>query len=517
MLKVIVFICGAALMGLEFLAARMLAPTLGSSLYVWGSVISIVMLALSLGYWLGGEVADKYGATRTLSPVIALAGLFSVTIPALSAVVLPSVSGLGARTGSLAASAIVFFAPSLLLAMVSPLAVRLAARSGIERIGRSAGTLYAISTAGSIAGTLATAFWLIPLMSLDPLVVSIGFTLFVTAALASTLPAIHPESDETPARWATILRWTTLVAIAAGALMGASALLGEASSTSLATGDERVIYQRDTQYHRLYVTEDGLERHLRFDRSHQSAMYLGDPFETSFKYPKYLHLAVAIKPDAEKILVVGLGGGSAVKRYWRDYPKTTIDVAEIDPVVVEVADRYFEMPKDQRIRVEAEDGRRFLKNSKETYDIIIMDAYYADALPTHLTTEEFFREAKAHLAPGGVLVYNVISAVEGDRSRLFRSMYKTVSGVWDNCWVFPIDVASRNDPEQRRNIIVLATDSRMTESEFRARIANRVGGMVTLDGFEDFARDMYTQRIPVGDVPLLTDQHAPTDALIDVQ
>jgi spermidine synthase len=524
MLEVIVFVCGASLMGLEFIAARMLAPALGSSLFVWGSVVSIVMVALSIGYWFGGQIADRYGTTRTLSPVIAGAGLFTMVIPGLTALVLPQVAGLGARTGSLLASAVVFFLPALLLAMVSPLGVRLAAGTRVEHIGRSAGELYAISTAGSIAGTIATAFWLIPLLSLDGLVIGIGFVLFLAAALASTLPRryeeLAPSADAAQGtRGSASRRYLVAVTVAClvlGGLIGVLTLVSpEAARTSDAPG-ENVLYRKDTQYHRLIVTEDGTERVLRFDRSRQSAMYLNDPFETSFKYPNYLHLSMALKPDAKRVLIVGLGGGSLVKRMWRDYPAVEIDAVEIDPEVVEVGYRYFEMPRDERIDVVVEDGRRFLWKTGESYDIIVMDAYHADALPSHLTTEEFFEEARSHLNPGGVVAYNVIGSVEGDRSRLFRSMYRTAGRVWNNLWVFPIGLGTDGSLDANRNIIMLATDNRVTRQELEARIANRVGGRVTVPGFEDYGADLFTERVPVDDVPVLTDQYAPTDSLIEV-
>jgi len=523
MLEAIVFVCGAALMGLEFLAARMLAPTLGSSLFVWGSIISIVMVALSLGYWLGGQIADRFGSTRTLAPVIALAGFFTVIIPALSAAVLPALGGLGPRAGSLLASAVVFFAPSIMLAMVSPLGVRLAARRGVGHIGRSAGSLYAISTAGSIAGTIATAFWLIPLLSLDALVVGIGILLFGVALMAENLPRHYeePALERAPQQGSPVaprwLRRATTAVVLLGVVIGGTTL---ARPTDVAPGNapgERVIYRKDTQYHRLYVTEDDEQRHLRFDRSHQTAMYLDDPFETSFRYPNYLHLAFALKPDAKRVLVIGLGGGSAVKRIWRDYPDSQVDAVEIDPVVVDVAKRYFEVPDDPRIRLITEDGRRFLQDTSETYDVIIVDAYYADALPFHLTTKEFFEEAKTHLAPDGVLAYNLIASAEGSRSRLFRSMHKTVSTVWEQLWVFPIGIGTEGNPTENRNIIVLATDNHTGEREFLLRIANRAGGRVTVPNFPEYAKDLYAERVQTEDVPLLTDQHAPTDSLIDVQ
>jgi SAM-dependent methyltransferase len=223
------------------------------------------------------------------------------------------------------------------------------------------------------------------------------------------------------------------------------------------------------------------------------------------------------------VLVLGLGGGAITKRFWRDYPEVAVDSVEIDPVVVDVAWRYFWLPEDRRMRVFVDDARRYVQRADETYDIVVVDAYYSDSLPFHLTTDEFLREVKTIMAPDGVLAYNVISATEGDGSELFRSMYRTAEPIWQDLWVFPIglgaDLQSGDSAAAlaRRNIIVLATDIRLPESELRARIADRVGGIVTIPDFEAMADDLYTTPVPVADVPLLTDAHAPVDSLIEVQ
>ncbi len=519
MLRFIVFACGAALMGLEMVAARVLAPYLGNSIYVWGAVISVVMVALSIGYALGGQLADRFGAARSLPPVIAAAGLTTVIAPLVAEAVLPPVADLGPRMGSLVAAAAIYFLPSLLLAMVSPLGVRLAARAGMAGLGRSTGNLYAVSTAGSIAGTLATSFWLIPVLSLEPLVVWTGIALVAVALLALRLTpettdhaALHPMAAHLAARSLP----ATLALAIAGAALGGYVLWRVTPVPDTNAEGEAILFRADTQYHRITVTEDDDARHLRFDSSHQSAISLDDPYQSRIRYPDYMHLALALKPDAKRVLVLGLGGGAITKRFWRDYPTVTVDSVEIDPVVVEVARKYFWLPEDERSRVFIEDARRYVQSTGETYDIVIVDAYYSDSLPFHLTTGEFLREIKSVMAPDGVLAYNVISAAEGRGSDLFRSMYRTALGVWDDLWVFPIGISSSGSTETRRNIIVLATDTRVTESDLREVIASRVDGAVTIDGYAEMAEDLYTAPVEVADVPLLTDSHAPTDSLIQV-
>ena len=527
MLNVIVFVCGAALMALEMVAARVLAPALGNSIFVWGSVISSVMVALSLGYWLGGHLADRFGASKTLAPVIAAGGLLTCLAPMVAGAALPWAADLGPRAGSLAASALIFFAPSLLMAMVTPLGLRLAASKGMAHIGRSAGSLSSISTAGSIVGTLATSFWLIPLLSLEPLVVAIGFTLLATSLIALTLPLlygahVHPEdaSEKRLRMAAHIDRFSTatvLVLVCAGLVVGGWVLWKIAPPPAVNAFGETVLFRQDTQYHRISVTEIGTTRNLRFDATRQSGMDMSDGLTSRVRYPDYMQLSLALKPDAKRVLVLGLGGGAITKRFWHDYPEMSVDSVEIDPVVVDVAKKYFGLPVDSRSRVFTQDARRFVQTSKDTYDIVIMDAYYADALPFHLTTQEFFRETKAHMAPDGVVAYNVISALEGDASKLFRSMYKTAGSVWTHLWVFRVDVGQGDVPLGRQNLIVLATDSDVTGAELLARVRARVDGRVQADGFAGMADDIYTKAVDTSDVPMMSDSYAPTDSLISVK
>ena len=261
----------------------------------------------------------------------------------------------------------------------------------------------------------------------------------------------------------------------------------------------------DSPFHRLSVTDNDGVRLLKFERNQQSTMLISDPFETTIEYIGYLHITLAVKPSAARTLVIGLGGGSVVKRMWRDYPSMHLDVAEIDGEVVEVAYALFELPDDERIDVHITDGREFLTRRLDTSDIIIVDAFDDDRVPRPLLTEEFMRLAKDHLSDDGVIAWNMFGAVYGPHSRMFRSFHRTASNVWRNVWTFPLRIAD-NAVDDSRNIVMLASDTPLSPDELAERIASRVDGLVTVPAFERFAEDLYQGGIRTGDVPLLTDE-----------
>lgn len=265
------------------------------------------------------------------------------------------------------------------------------------------------------------------------------------------------------------------------------------------------MYECDSPYHHISVTDTGSLRVLQFERNRQSSMYLDDPFETDFEYPGYFHLSLAVKPDAARTLVIGLGGGTVVKRMWRDYTRMRIDAVELDPVVVDVARRYFALPRSARIRVFVGDGREYLATTTETYDIVVVDAFDDDRIPRPLMTEEFLRSVRDRLSPGGVVAYNCIGSIDGGRSRAFRSFHRTVSNVWRQVWTFTVNDGVHSEDS---NIVLLATDSALSTDELTDRIGDRVGGLVTVPAFELFADDLFLGAIRTGDVPLLLDEPA---------
>jgi spermidine synthase len=281
--------------------------------------------------------------------------------------------------------------------------------------------------------------------------------------------------------------------------------------------ETRVVFEADSVYHHIIVTEDAVTRYLRFDRSLQSGMYLADPFDSPFLYAAYVHLGLLFRPQATRVLMVGLGGGSIQKRFWRDYHEKTIEVAELDPLVVDVAKRFFAVREDPRLHITEADGRLLLRRTQRRYDMIILDAYFAESIPFHLTTREFLQLARAHLAPGGVIVSNLIGSLEGSQSTLFRAMYRTFGTVFPGLYPFPVTFHPSNDPETLRNIILVASDERgLTRGEILAR-ARQLAPSVTFSNFQAYAGDYYDRPISVADVPVLTDDYAPVDTLLPLR
>ncbi len=528
-----VFLSGAVLLGVEIAASRVLAPFFGNSLYVWGSLIGVVLTGLAIGYWAGGVLADRLPATGLLLMVMGLAGLAVLVVPFVDEPVLEVVVGwdAGPRLNPLLAAVILFLPVSVLMACVTPIAVRLRARS-LARVGRTAGRLFSVSTVGSIVGTLVTAFFLVPELGVDQLIGLGAAALFAGVlvvalaerrALAALLAAVAttgavvaavslaPESGGTLSG-AAAQNWSPLYR-----LRGSETVLDARDPRAvIAQSELRVVYSKDTQYHRLSVVEDADSRYLRFDNSLQSAMYLDDPLRTRFAYTDLFHLAKAYKPDARDILFIGLGAGSAEKRMLADFADVRLHAVEIDPIVVEVAHDYFALPGDDpRLEVSIGDGRRFLADDDERWDAIVIDAFFADAIPFHLVTREFLDLVRTRLNPGGVVVTNAIGSIAGPGSRLFRSIYRTYRTVFPTVLVHPAILAGDQGDETFRNLILVATEQAAPQ---RAFLAERWGEIreaaPTAPDLEQAILDRHDAPIPTGDVPVLTDDYAPTDALL---
>jgi spermidine synthase len=498
LLNIVVFVGGAVLMALEIVGSRVLAPYFGNSIFVWGSLISVVLAALSVGYYWGGRLSERNPSFGRLLVLLLIPGGMIFFLPYFYPTVSLRIAEIdfGVRLNPLIASSAFFLLPGVFLGTISPYAIRLAATT-LSTVGSTAGSLYALSTCGSIFGTLFTAFYLIPVIGVSNIIHSLGLTLVFLALLL--WPLTRAPIAETVKPLAALFL-VTLMSLA----------LPRSASARMKT-----VYEKDSFYHRIRVEEDHEARYLYFDRTLQSAMNLDDATALRLTYSRYASLGLAFRPDAKKLLIIGLGGGSIPKKYHKEFPGMEIDVAEIDPEVVEVAKKYFHFQENKSVRAYAQDGRLFLTRSSQRYDVILVDAYFTDAIPFHLTTREFFRMAERKLAANGIVVINIIGAVTGPRGRITRSVAKTLRDVFPQVYLFPTRRAENASLDTIQNVIIVATKERQ-RADIR-EITNRaqaLGRGLFPEPIKDIALSYIDSQIPDHDVPVLTDDYAPTDNLL---
>lgn len=507
-LKLLVFVSGAVLMGLEMAGSRILASHFGSSIYVWGSIIGVFLAALSAGYFAGGVAADRKPSFFLLNVLVLLAGCWLLVLPLYDNLICRGIrsANLGSRLEPLLATTILFGGPSILMGMVSPFAVRLSA-SVIDRIGNTAGRLYALSTMGSIVGTLVTAFWLIPLIGVHTILKSLGITLIAIAIIGL------PKSRAT-------------LVIAVPLFLGIlSALLIKPAAFISLRADQHVRFEADSAYHHILVVDDDRlnSRVLRFNNHVQSIIDRNPPYDSN-TYINSFELARIFKPKLTRVLFIGGGGAIGPRKFINHYPDVNVDLVEIDPVVVDVSRDYFHLAADERLKIYAEDGRRFVRRTTGRYDLVILDAFtIGGQIPFHLTTQEFMREIRDVLEPDGVFLANITSALEGPRSLILRSEYKTVASVFQGVYLFPRPTdqergqARDSAKSNARNVILIGlmgAENWTSEAVAgRAAMLTKNGGVYSPTFLDDALR-LYKSPVRTDDVPLLTDDYAPVDTMV---
>jgi spermidine synthase len=499
LLNVVVFVSGAVLMALEIVGSRVLAPYFGNSIFVWGSLISVVMAALSIGYYWGGRLSVRQPSYRQLLTLLLIPGILIFALPFIYPRVNAWVASVdfGNRLNPLIACSIYFLLPGVFLGTISPYVIRLAATE-LSTVGSTAGTLYAVSTCGSIFGTLVTAFYLIPLMGVSNIIHSLGITL---AGLSLVVVLLVRQ------RSLAIVRAVTALSVVLGSLT--------IPWGSSAWAKMKTLMERDTFYHRIRVEEDDEARYMYFDHTLQSAMNLKDPTALRLIYSRYASLGFAFRPDAKKMLIIGLGGGSIAKKAHKEIPSLDIDAVEIDPEVIAIAKSLFDVHESKRLHLHAQDGRLFLTRTQNRYDIILLDAYYKDAMPFHLATKEFFELAHRKLTPNGIIVANLISAITGPAGKIARAFVKTQRQVFPQTYVFAVRRPNNVDIDTVQNLSVVASKEkkRLDIKEILKRASALDNGLFP-NPIQDITVAYYDSPLSDKDVPVLTDDYAPTDNLL---
>ena len=431
-LYLLVSVSGAAVLAVELLGTRLLGPFYGVSLFLWSALISVTLAALSVGYAIGGAWADRRASFSRLGAVIGTAGIWLLAVPWLRGLVLRITEPLGIRIAVLLAATILFFPPLMLLGMVSPLAVKLRTRT-LSEVGRSAGNLYAISTVASVAAALLTGFILIPSVGVSKLLMAIGALLLFAAAFALLSSRVRSVAA-TAAAPILILIGALSPVIRADAEMG-----------------DNVITSYESPYAEIRVMEYLDARFLIIDGSVHTFIDVSSG-ENLFPYVNVADLAGLFFDEPGRLCLLGLGGGSIARNYaeagW------LIDAVEIDPVVVRVARDYFHLDP-AAARIFEMDGRRFLRECEDSYDIVLFDAFGGGNIPFQLVTREAFETAALRLRPGGILVLNIESI--GWKDVVVRSIAATLETRFSHVLALPI----AEPPNTLGNMIILASDRRL--------------------------------------------------------
>ena len=459
-----VFITGAAVLIFEVGAMRLLAPYYGSSLTVVSSVLSIILLALSLGYYFGGRLADRAPHLSLLMLIIGSAGILMLGLLYTALSVLPTLApALGQSTGPLIISALIFFLPACLLGADSPFVSKILAH-GTDNEGAVVGTVFFLSTIGSIVGSLAAGFYLIPTLGLSTTLALTGLVLVVWSMSVLCFSAFKNQD----------LRIRTIVL--AGTLVCIALLITIISIKTPPHSRGQLIYQQDGLYSQLTVFEEEFRgttyRFLKNDSNYSSAIIPGSD-EIAFPYAALALTYPDMVADASSYLVLGGGAFTIPRHVHLDNPTITIDSVELEPYLLPLAEQYFELPTSTLLHNLTIDARVFLEQATTTYDVIFSDVMNSGQyIPPHLLTVEFFQSLKKALAPGGVAYLNYIGSLDTHGTSMTGSLIKTLTAVFPNYALVPI--TSTTDKKLQNIMIVVRHDGYPIRFADTTRIKNRL-------------------------------------------
>ena len=414
-----VTITGAAVMILELLGTRIIGPFYGVSLYVWSSLIAVTLIALALGYFLGGLIADRFPSVR-LAHIILSSAVTTVIIPFLAGPILRATDSFGLRAGAFASALLLFTLPLTALAMVGPYVIKRATRD-LSGVGTAAGSVYAISTVGSVAGTLLLGFFLLPMFGTRAII----FSLSLLLGLLAILVAWHETRSASRRR-------TILPIVVAMVIVAAVAMSGLATARKPIPGFT-VQSEAESLYGWVRVVDDAQRgyRLMLSDASVISAVDLKQD-RSVLGYQQILGLLPLIRPEASQALLIGLGGGH-VARDLKSKGITT-DTIEIDPVVADAAQRFFHFEPTGQFLVG--DARYEIGRLTDRYDFIIHDCFTGGSEPTHLLSREMLSELRALLNNRGVLALNYVGFTGGEGSDAVAAVHRTLKILFPHLRVF---------------------------------------------------------------------------------
>jgi len=445
-LIILVFVSGMTSLALEMCASRLLAAYFGTSLFIWANLIGMILLYLTVGYFIGGRLADRNPSEQVLCTITALAALSISILPFISQGILTwSITGLAQASvsiffSSLLGTILLFAVPVTLLGLVSPFAIRLATKD-IGRSGKTSGSLYALSTLGGILGAFLPVLWLIPTFGVRRTLLILGVILFAASL------------------WGLRLRWRPAIALVLIALVLPLGPLKEIPG---------LIYEQESLYNYIQVTQlpDGTRELILNEGQAIHSIYYPDPNTVlTGWYWDYFLAAPYFNPGftpqkLHRVGIIGLAAGTIAHQFTRVYGQVPIDGVEIDPAIVDVGRKYFAM-NEPNLHVHVEDGRTFLETTRAQYDVVAIDAFQQPYIPFQLTTREFFSTIRSHLSTTGVVALNTAHTTHD--YRLVQAFINTMSQVFPSVYVFNVPGTFNTE--------IMATVQPTSITTFRANLA----------------------------------------------
>src|SRR5437764_13201918 len=433
-------------LALEMCASRLLAAYFGTSLFIWANLIGLILVYLTVGYFIGGRLADRYPSEQVLCTITTMAAVSISILPFISQVILTwSITGLEQVSvsiffSSLLGTILLFAVPVTLLGLVSPFAIRLVTKE-VGRSGKTSGSLYAISTLGSILGAFLPVLWLIPAFGVRRTLLIFGVILFAASL------------------WGLRSRWRpafSLVLIALVLPLGPLKNIPD------------LIYEQESLYNYIQVTQlpDGTRELILNEGQAIHSIYYPNPKTvlTGWYWDYFLsapYFNAGFTPQKlHRVGIIGLAAGTIAHQFTKVYGPVPIDGVEIDPAIVNVGRTYFAM-NEANLQVYIQDGRTFLDTTAARYDLVAIDAFQQPYIPFQLATREFFTTIRSHLSATGVVVLNTAHTTHD--YRLVQAFINTMSQVFPS--VYTLNVPGTFNTE------VMATMQHTSISTFRANLA----------------------------------------------
>jgi len=525
--NVVVFIASFCTLVIELVAGRIMAPYVGVSLYTWTSIIGVVLAGISIGAYLGGRLADRYPRSSTLGWLLFFSGLGAFSISPLTNLVGGAQFQTSLMSRILLITTIVFFIPSCLLGMISPVVVKLTLNN-LDKTGNVVGKIYAFSTLGSILGTFATGFFLISWIGTRSILLTMGIILIISALVFGSFF----KSKKALALFFLFLFLSAFLPFV-GLRVYAAAKPAEFSFPTSPMESLKAFYNyafrppleeetyffKESNYYTIKLktsikgSNGNFLESLVLDHLIHSYTDLEDPLYLEYDYIRIYEEMVrwqVKKGRSLKALFLGGGGYTFPRFIEAKYPKAEIDVVEIDPEITRTAKKYLGVSENTKIRTFNEDGRWFVMNCRDkgTYDFIFGDAFNDLSIPYHLTTKEFAMQLKSLLKPDGVLMANVIDSFK--QGAFMPSYIRTLEEVFGKGNVHLITLSSDYDHIGISTFVVVASPQKLDMDDFVKKV-KRDGGEMTShvmpqDQLQEFLRDRHSV--------ILTDDYVPVDNLI---